>query len=217
MKRYTFHILLLVIALLIGILLAMWFHRDGRLRNVHWEPPAAQTQDFASMVPTLPAGTKGDSSRFLAMLERPLFSPNRRPPPPPPPPAPVEVHEPLPNVHLYGLFGGESGSGAIVSVDGKSRRVHLNEVINGWTLSTIGARSVTFARGSSLRSIELVHVIPKSAGSVSSTAGLGAPASHAQIAKPLTRVQQIQEDRARRRAERAQAASESAVPAPTSP
>lgn len=220
MKRYTFHIFLLVIAMLASILLAMWFHRDGSLRNVHWQPPEAQTQDFASMLPTLPARTQGDTSRFLVMLERPLFSPTRRPPPPPPlplPPAPVEVRELLPNVHLYGLYGGESGAGAIVSVDGKNRRVHLNEEINGWKLSSIGERSVTFKRGSRSHSIDLVHVIFKSAGNVSSAPGPGAPALQAKTAKPLTRAQQLREERVRLRAERARAASQSAVPAPTSP
>lgn len=216
MKRYTFHIFLLMIALLAAILLRMWFHTDGRLRNIHWQPPEAQIQNFADMVPTLPDRIQGDTSRFLAMFERPLFSPTRRPPPPPPPPVPVEVQEPLPNVHLYGLYGGESGAGAIVSVDGKKRRVHLNEVISGWRLSDIGVRSVTFKRGSRSRSIDLVHVIPSSAGSLPSTTGSDVSVPQAK-SKPLTPAQQRQAERDRARAERARAASESAVSAPTSP
>lgn len=216
MKRYTFHILLLVIALLIGILAAMWFHRDGSLRNIHWQPPQAQTQDFVSMVPTLPVRKQADTSRFLAMLERPLFSPTRRPPPPPPPPAPVEVQEPLPNVHLYGLYGGDSNGGAIVRVDGKNLRVQLNESINGWKLSAIGERSITLRRGARSRSIDLVHVIPKSDTGTPS-AGNAAPAPQTLTARPLTRAQQLREERARQRAERAQATSNPAVPTPTSP
>ena len=216
MKRYTFHILLLVIASLIGILLAMWFHRDGRLRNIHWQPPPAQTQDFASMVPTLPGRQQSDTSRFLAMLDRPLFSPTRRPPPPPPPPAPVEAQEPLPNVHLYGLYGGDGSGGAIVRVDGKNRRVRLNESINGWKLSAIGERSITFKRGTRSRSIDLVHVIPRSDAAKPSTESV-APAAQVPTARPLSRAQQLREERARLRAERAQAASGAAVPTPTSP
>ena len=214
MKRYTFHLLWLVIALLASILLAMWFHSDGSLRNVRWQPPEAQIQDFASMVPALPARTQSDTSRFLVMLERPLFSPTRRPPPPLPPPAVVEVQEPLPNVHLYGLYGGESGVGAIVNVDGKNRRMYLNEAINGWKLSAIRERSITFKRGSRSHSIDLVHVIP--AGNAPSTAS-GGPVPSVQKIKPLTRAQQAREARARLRAERARVASESNVLAPTSP
>lgn len=216
MKRYTFHILLLVIALLICILLAMWFHQDGRLRNIHWQPPVAQTQDFASMVPTLPVRQQSDASRFLAMLDRPLFSPSRRPPPPPPPPAPVEVQEPLPNVHLYGLYGGDGSGGAIVRVDGKNRRILLNESINGWKLSAIGERSITFRRGARSHAIELVQVIRKGeAGTPSSTSA--ASPSPVPAGRPLTRAQQLREERARLSAERARAAREAAVPTPTSP
>lgn len=217
MRRYTFHILLLIITMLTALLMAMWFHRDGSLRNIHWQRPEAQTQDFASMVPTLPARGLGDTSRFLAMLDRPLFSPTRRPPPPPPPPSPVETQEPLPNVHLYGLYGGESGGGAIVRIDGKNRRVHVNDTVGGWRLSAIGERSVTFKRGSRSRSVDLVHVIPNSAASASPPAGQGAAMPQPQRTKPLTRAQQLREERARLSAERARVARENAESAPTSP
>ena len=220
MRRYTIHTLLLTIALLAVILLAMWFHRDGRARNVRWQPPEAQIQDFESMVPVLPAHAQVETNRFLAMLERPLFSPTRRPPPPAPPPAPpapVEVREPLPNVHLYGLYGGESGGGAIVRVDGKNRRLHLNEAIDGWKLASIGERAVTFKRGSRSHSIDLVHVITKANGTIAAPVEPKSPAARSPAARPLNRAQQLRDQRARERAERARAASQNATPTPTSP
>ena len=175
MKRYVIHSLLALIGLLAMALAAMWFHRDGGIRNVRWQPPKAQSQNFASMVPELPFRGQVDTSRFLAVLERPLFSPARRPPPPPPSKA-LEVQDPLPNVHLYGLYGGAGGGGAIVRVDGKSQRVRLNEPINGWTLSAIGERNIILRRGSRSHSVELVNVMPNRSGNVPSSPPLSAPA-----------------------------------------
>ena len=169
------------------------------------------------MVPTLAVRKQADTSQFLGMLERPLFSPTRRPPPPPPPPAPVEAPEPLPNMHLYGIYGGGSGGGAIVRVDGKNQRVHLNEAINGWMLKSIGERSVTFVRGGRSHSIDLVHVVPGSTGSAPSAAGSSTSSPQGQTPKRLTRSQQIQEARDRQRADRDRAASERAASTPTSP
>jgi len=202
MKRYITHILLLVAAALACILLAMWFHRDGSQRNVRWQPPKAQTPDFASMAPTLPERKPADTSRFLALLERPLFSPSRRPPPPP---APAEEQQPLPNVHLYGLYGGDQTGGAIVRVDGKNRRIQLNETISGWKLSAIGDRAITLRRGARTHTIELKHVIRQSGAAAAAPAPSAAPAAPM---TPQARAQQLREERARQNAERAQAVRE---------
>ena len=85
MKRYALHWLVALNLLLAAGLAWMWIGSDGRLRNVHWQVPSPQTTDYAAMVPPLPGITPADTRQFIAMLERPLFSPIRRPPPPPPP------------------------------------------------------------------------------------------------------------------------------------
>ena len=47
--------------------------------------------------------------------------------------------------------------GAIVLIDGKPRRVRLNEVVEGWKLSAVQVRSVTFTRGAQRRELQLVR------------------------------------------------------------
>ena len=188
MKRYTFHILLLVIALLICILLAMWFHQDGRLRNIHWQPPVAQTQDFASMVPTLPVRQQSDASRFLAMLDRPLFSATRRPPPPPPPP-PVQAPPPPPDylagAVLSGVYMTEDGKsgGVIIKFQGKDRSLPLQGVLDGWTLSSVAANRVYFTRGGETKEITLQKAKLQT-GYGPSAADAGARAAHDAGAEP---------------------------------
>lgn len=160
MNRHFFRIGLAVLVALTIVLAALWFHSDGRVRNVQWKAPLPQPQNFLAMIPTLAPREKADTRRFLAMLERPLFSPVRRPPPPPPPAAPPEEQHPFPNVHLFGLYGGDSGGGAVVSLNGKNQRLRINESIAGWRLSAIGNRFITLQRGSTSKNLELINAIP---------------------------------------------------------
>ena len=157
MRRYAPHFLLVVNAALVLCLLWLWFTPDGALRNVHWQPPAAQKSDFAAMLPALPGVAPADTSHFIAMLDRPLFSMTRRPPPPPPPPsseesAPVDT---LTTARLSGVFEGAGGGGIIINIAGKDRRARLNEVVEGWKVQTIAGRNVTFARNGQTRQLTL--------------------------------------------------------------
>ena len=152
MKRYVSHVLLALNLLLAGILIWMWLDGSGRLRNVHWTPPAAIKPDFSQLM-NRPA-TQNEDARYVAVLDRPLFSPTRRPPPPPavviaPPP------DPLANVQVVGLFVGSTGGGIIARVDGKMRRLGLNEKIGDWAIQRIDGRDVIFARGGESRTIRL--------------------------------------------------------------
>lgn len=144
-------------------LLGMWITPQGQLRRVHWEAPALLTLDVASIIAALPEREVPEQGKFLETLERPLFSPSRRPPPPPPPPPPPASEEAAPalsNIHLYGLYGSGSSGGAILRVDGKNERVATNQTIKGWKLTAIGDTNVILRRGSRQQVLELVHVIP---------------------------------------------------------
>ena len=86
MKRHVLTLLLLTNAALVLVLAFVWLAPDRSLRNVRWEPPVPVTSDYLQMLPVLPERSRVDTSRFMALLERPLFSLTRRPPPPAPPP-----------------------------------------------------------------------------------------------------------------------------------
>jgi hypothetical protein len=158
MKRYALNLLLLLNATLALVLAWMWFAPDGSLRNAHWTAPPARTANYSAMLPPLPGIASADTSQFIAMLDRPLFSSSRRPPPPPPPPAPAQAQAPVDNLstaRLSGLFFGDGVGGIIINIAGKHRRVRLNEGVDGWLLKSIQERSVTFARGGESRTLPL--------------------------------------------------------------
>ena len=158
MKRYALNLLLLLNATLALVLAWMWFAPDGSLRNAHWTAPPPRTANYSAMLPPLPGIASADTSQFIAMLDRPLFSSSRRPPPPPPPPPPAQAAAPVDNLstaRLSGLFYGDGVGGIIINIAGKHRRVRLNEGVDGWLLKSIQERSVTFARGGESRTLPL--------------------------------------------------------------
>ncbi len=155
MKRYALPILLLVNGALAVWLAWIWFTPQGELRNVRWQPPAAQQTDLSSLLPALPALVQADTGRFTVLLERPLFSSTRRPPPPPlPPPAAAPVDN-LSTARLSGVFEGPGGTGIIIQIAGKDSRLQLNQALEGWTLRSVQGRQVTFSSGSETRVMQL--------------------------------------------------------------
>lgn len=157
MNRLIPHLLLVLIAGLLGLLALMWVTPSGEVRNVRWSPPPAQKTDYASMVSALPKDVVVSTAQFVAMLERPLFTLTRRPPPPPesaakeaPPP------DNLSTAKLLGVMAAGADGKAIVDVAGKVRRIGVRESLEGWTLSRVDDRSVTFASGGQTRVLALV-------------------------------------------------------------
>ena len=185
MKQRIVRILIALSLVLLLALARLWLGADGTPRNVHWQPPELHKPDFASMIPPLPQPDPADLNRFVATLERPLFSPSRRPPPPPPPPvvaAPPPPPDPLANVHLFGVFAGSEGTGGIIArVEGKPRRIYINEAIGAWTLKSIDKRNATLVRGDETRVLTLVHArgaVPVAPGA---QAGVSAPTDAAGV------------------------------------
>lgn len=117
---------------------------------------------------------------LTATLERPIFSPTRRPPPravaavpvvelrAPPPPKPVEP----PPLVLVGAVIGEGDAIAILvnRSDQKVLRMRPGETLGGWSLTSVQPREVTFKQGN--RSEVLALQRP---GGTSAPAGLPAP------------------------------------------
>lgn len=183
MKRPAIAILISVNVALAVVLAWLWFTPSGAIKNSVWTPPAPQKTDYAQMIPPLPGNAQVDTSKFVAMLDRPLFMLTRRPPPPPPPPdapAPVDT---LTTARISGIFSGSAGGGVIINLGGKDRRVRLNESIEGgWTLQSISGSTVTFAGAGQSRTLTL----PRAA--LTSYSGLPvsspAPAAQAQPVPP---------------------------------
>ncbi len=161
MKRNALTLLVALNVVLVLVLAALWLHRDGSVRNVRWQAPKPITSDYLQMLPVLPERTRVDTARFMSWLERPLFSVTRRPPPPPPPPSPPTPPAPVDTLADAKLLGvaenGQTGA-VILHIGGKSRRVRLNEMVDGgWVLRTVQARSATFDNAGQTRTLQLVR------------------------------------------------------------
>lgn len=146
MSRYTLHALLGINAVLFMVLLWMWVDTTGGVRNIRWQVPDKQTADYAAMLPQLPQLAQADTSRFIAMLDRPVFSPTRRPPPPPPPPVAQPQLDRLSQARLLGVLAGEGFTGVILMVDNKARRIALHSDLDGWVLKSAQGQSATFEK-----------------------------------------------------------------------
>jgi len=157
-KRYL-STLLVLLNLAMGAGLAyLWLNKQGHIRNIHWLAPAAQNPLLTAPPLPSPAWNETDVSRFLAIVDRPLFSPSRRPPPPPPPLPPPPVVDPLDSVQLYGIFASENSGGIVARIEGKVRRVQYKEKIGEWTLKSAKDRDITLERGTQIRVLNLAYV-----------------------------------------------------------
>lgn len=143
------------VALLAGGLAWMCFDEQGQPRNVAWVAPAARLPAI-NLPSVIIRSAVSDSSAYNSVTERPLFAPDRRPPPPPAPPAPPPPPDPLADVRIHGIFSGEPG-GVLARIDGKVRRVKLNDKVGSWTLSSIDGRNVTFSQGNESRKLILAY------------------------------------------------------------
>jgi hypothetical protein len=160
MKRYISVFLVAANTLLVLGLAWLWFTPGGELKNSHWSVPRGQKANLDDVVPRLGKAQAMDQSQFLAMLERPLFSPSRRPPPPPPAPA-AEAPPPPPDyladavlTGVYIVEGGKSG-GIIIRFNGKDKSLPLQGSLDGWTLSSVANNRVYFTRAGVTKEIAL--------------------------------------------------------------
>ncbi len=136
---------------LAALLAWLWIGQDGKPRNVHWEPPRAIRPDFSGPLATLGRMRTDEVGQLVAMADRPLFSPTRRPPPPPPPPVPPPPPDALAGLQILGVYTGAHGAGVVARAEGRVRRAAVNERFGDWTLSGIEGRDVTFTRGTEKR------------------------------------------------------------------
>jgi len=118
------------------------------------EPGAvAQAQDRPVAAPSNPVAAQS-LEQLSTILDRPLFSPSRRPPAPPPAPPPiVQAAEPPapppppPNLVLFGVVMDGEGARAVVraGADKKLVRAQIGDEIDGWKVSQIEGRKVVLS------------------------------------------------------------------------
>ncbi len=147
--------LLLALSLFLGAALAwLWLDETGQWRNLRWAAPKPLAPELKVPTDWGPlAQQQSNPAAYASILERPLFSPDRKPPPPPAPPAPPD---PLGNIQIQGIFTG-ANAGILARVDGKIRRVKVNETVGPWTLKSVNGREVTFTQGDETRQLQLAY------------------------------------------------------------
>jgi hypothetical protein len=169
---------------LVGGLGYLWLTPEGQPRDLRWVPPAPVLPEATAHTMAHAVGSEPDLQAFAQVVERPLFSPTRRPPPPPKPPAPPPPPDPLANVHVYGIFVGEEAGegGMLASIDGKVRRMGTNDEVAGWKIKELREREITLVKGEETRVLRLVQARPVDATRTARAAG--APANAARPGGP---------------------------------
>ena len=112
----------------------------------------AQVQDRPAAAPSNPVAAQS-LEQLSTIVDRPLFSPSRRPPAPPPAPAPIvqaaepPAPPPPPNLVLFGVvMDGESARAVVRSgADKKMIRAQIGDEIDGWKVSQIEGRKVVLS------------------------------------------------------------------------
>ncbi|MFY3382636.1 hypothetical protein [Paracidovorax sp. MALMAid1276] len=198
----AFRLLLVAVLALSGALASRWVTADGQLRQQLWSAPEAIPPDLSA--PKVPSGIdargSGGATAYFAILDRPMFAPDRRPPPPPDAKPEEPPPDPLAGLTLYGIFTGADFSGIVARINDKVRRVRVGEPLGEWTVKSVQGREVVFARGDETRAVTLAHAFgPRPA--LPPSAGQGAPgAAPAPGVRPdLASIQQQEQEAARER------------------
>ena len=113
----------------------------------------AQAPDLPAAAPSNPVAAQS-LDLLSTILDRPLFSPSRRPPAPPPAPSlvvqaaePPAPPPPPPNLVLFGVVMDGEGARAVVraGADKKLVRAQIGDEIDGWKVSHIEGRKVVLS------------------------------------------------------------------------
>ena len=155
-------------ALMLGVCAALaWtVYREirlGREIQLGAPVPVEVAGGQAPPLPDLPADPSfvmAPAESFSAILERPLFSPTRRPPAEGT--VTIESAEPELEVTVVGIIISSEEQIAIIKPKGESRFVRLSEgdSFQGWILETIEPDRITFQRGDIEEHIELTYDEP---------------------------------------------------------
>lgn len=149
-------ILILMCLLAAAGLAYLWLDKTGQVRNIQWIAPAPIKSGITATKIAQRAVTSSDVAELASALERPIFTPDRKPPSTAPILAVAPPPDPMASVSLVGLITGSS-EGVMVRSDGKVRFIGLNQRFGEWTLSGIDERNASFARNGEARVIKLAY------------------------------------------------------------
>lgn len=203
-------ILVLAVVALTAGLAALWLGPDAKPRDHRWKVPAPLAPEIS--VPAAPIGLQSrgqlGSGAYLAILDRPLFAPDRRPPQPPDAKPEAPLIDPMADVRLLGIFSGNAVSGILISQGGKARRIRLNEGLGSWTLSEVKGREAVLVSGDQTRTLVLVP--PKLPAATTSSApavpvppmgSAAAPSGQDTVAQETQRREEARRENIRKRNE----------------
>jgi hypothetical protein len=127
-------------------LLALWADGDTA--------PRAQARTGALVLPDLSAAAAADSASLAATLERPLFTPARRPSPAPAAAASADAASPA--SQLVAVAIGPDRSAAILRLtSGKTTVLLQGEQIDGWVLTRVLPHRVLLTSGAGAAELRL--------------------------------------------------------------
>lgn len=152
-----------------------------------WQAPAAALPDPASLEPVVLDRPAAQREASLAMLERPLFDPDRRraatvpeADSPRPESDAAGAADPLAAAQLLGLARIPHGGVAIVRIDGVARQVRLGGRIGPWTLTDLSGLTARFTDDDGRQRELLLQRARQPALAAPSVAGSPAPEDPAQ-------------------------------------
>ena len=152
----------LVSTLLLGVCLALAAFVYGQLQMELPGPAPAVSGETPplAVLPAQPSYAMAPVEDFSAILERPLFSPTRRPPAEGE--VPAAASEPELQVTLVGVIISSEEQIAIVRPKDATRfaRLSVGDSFQGWILDSIEPSRITFRRGDIEEHIELTYDLP---------------------------------------------------------
>lgn len=198
MIRYARSALVAVNLALIAILAWYWLDASGHLRSMRWLPPSPMQPEWPAFASASAPTLGQDTSAFLVTLERPLFSPTRKPPPPKPVVAEVQPEvDPLAGMQVVGIYGSGDRGGIIAVIDGKMQRKTVGQRLGPWELRSIAGREITLVQGAETRTVRISRVaaVSEVPAGQPSAAPRGAPVV---LQGPDVSVEDARRDRIRR-------------------
>ena len=153
----------LAATVLLGVCVALGAFVFDQVRKAPPGPPTSagggETPPLAAL-PAQPSYSLAPMADFSAILERPLFSPTRRPPAEGV--AAVAPSEPELKVTLVGVIISSDEQIAIVKLNDAASfaRLSVGDSFQGWVLDSIEPSRVTFRRGDIEEHIELTFDVP---------------------------------------------------------
>jgi len=146
MNRAGTIVYLAAVGLLTFVLAALWLAPGPQARWRQWQAPAPQAPQLddvqAAQLRPNPAAT----ANYPGVVQRPLFSPDRRPVAAASAAAPAAPPVAIEQVRLQGLVAGPSLTGVMLEEQGKTRFVRVGETVADWKLERVQARAALFSR-----------------------------------------------------------------------